>query len=83
MRVIVIAMCALGFVLPGFAADIAKPDQAPPAVPEPASVLENCAFVMTDCETCVVDEQGKPSCSSTGIACVPTKKTCLIRKKAE
>jgi hypothetical protein len=43
--------------------------------------FSNCAFVTNDCEVCAIDKDGKPQCSSTGIACVPTVKTCLILKK--
>jgi hypothetical protein len=55
-----------------------------PQTPDHASQAEdvlNCAFVTTDCETCVVDATGKPTCSSTGIACAPKVKRCLIPKK--
>jgi hypothetical protein len=52
-----------------------------PAVANTTDDTNNCTFVTNDCETCVVDATGKPSCSSTGIACVPMAKHCLIRKK--
>lgn len=83
MRTVMVMMLALGFAAPCFAADITQPAEAAPAKTEPLSTPENCAFFTNDCETCVVDADGKPSCSSTGIACVPAKTVCLIKKKAE
>jgi hypothetical protein len=63
-----------------WAADLITKDAVPAATP---AVLENCAFVTNNCETCVVDAAGQPSCSSVGIGCVVTEKSCLIKKKAE
>lgn len=38
---------------------------------------KDCAFATHNCEICVVEE-GKASCSSVGIACVPVRWSCLI-----
>jgi hypothetical protein len=76
--------CIMMFMIAGapavWAADLITKDAVPTATP---AALENCAFITNNCETCVVDVAGKPSCSSVGIACVVTEKTCLIEKKAE
>jgi hypothetical protein len=47
----------------------------------PVDELENCAFITNDCEVCTIDAKGQPACSSTGIACVPKQKRCLIPEK--
>jgi hypothetical protein len=77
-------LCIAMFMIAGapavWAADLITKDAVPAAtLAEP----ENCAFVTNNCETCVVDAAGKPSCSSVGIACVVTEKTCLIETKTE
>lgn len=66
------------------AADLVVPQAEPVKLSSPTAPkddLSNCAFITNDCEVCTVDANGKAFCSSQGIACVPTKRTCLIQKK--
>ncbi len=79
-HVLIAATCALGFSSIALAADMPKRE---PATPASSSGLEDCAFITNNCETCVVDAEGKAACSSAGIACVPTEKTCLIKKNPQ
>ncbi len=62
------------------AADVIQPQPVTLTEPSAGSDLQNCAFITNDCEVCVVEQDGKPSCSSTGIACVPARRWCLIKK---
>lgn len=48
---------------------------------EESSVLKNCSFITNNCEVCSVDQSGKVSCSSVGIACQPTVWGCLTDDK--
>ena len=61
-----------------FAADVpgAKIESDNTRLPK-AALPRDCAFVTHNCEICVVEE-GKASCSSVGIACVPMQWSCLI-----
>ena len=67
----------------GLAADVAEPKAEPASLAAPAQKddLSNCAFITNDCEVCTLDASGKAVCSTPGIACVPTSRSCLIRKK--
>jgi hypothetical protein len=76
---ILVALAVFASAVRASAADLPPPLQTP----KPDQGLEACAFITNNCETCVVDAAGKPSCSSVGIACLVTEKTCLIKKKAE
>lgn len=38
---------------------------------------EDCNFKTHECELCSMDADGKVICSSVGIACEPTKWSCL------
>ena len=65
-------------------AHFASAEDIPPAaninsetkLPE-GDTLNNCVFVTHDCELCTIAENDKVSCSSVGIACEPTKWTCM------
>ena len=46
----------------------------------PAQSSEDCAFMTHNCEMCSVDSDGKILCSTQFIACVPTKRWCLVLK---
>jgi hypothetical protein len=61
-----------------FAADVAgeKMESDNTRLPK-AELPKDCAFATHNCEICVV-EDGKTSCSSVGIACVPMRWSCLI-----
>lgn len=63
------------------AADVVTSEPAKLSVPVVGDDLKNCAFITHDCEVCTIAADGKSSCSSTGIACTPTKRTCLIPGK--
>lgn len=70
----ILAVCIVTAAIPANAADLVTTSTTA------SEEFANCAFVTNDCEVCTVSEDGAPQCSSTGIACVPTAKTCLIPK---
>jgi len=77
-----LACLALATASPSLAADAVLPaEPATLSAPAAGDDLKNCEFITTDCETCTVAADGKPSCSSTGIACTPTKRWCLVPGK--
>ena len=80
---VVAAVLVVGTGAQGVAADLVTPiiAPAPLASPQPKDDFPNCDFITNDCEVCTVDASGKANCSSQGIACVPTKRWCLIEKK--
>jgi hypothetical protein len=43
--------------------------------------LKNCAQATHNCELCVAGQDGHVTCSSVGIACVPTEWRCLTPAK--
>jgi hypothetical protein len=74
-RMVLVAVAVVTSALSAVAADL------PLQEPKPDQDFEDCAFVTNDCESCVVDADGKPACSSSGIACVVKERSCLIKKK--
>lgn len=79
---IMLACLLLAAAPPALAADAVPPSE-PATLRAPAEGDDpgNCQFITNDCEVCTIDAAGKPSCSSQGIACTPTRRWCLIPKQ--
>lgn len=85
------ALAAFLALTPAFA-DAPKPEPLPrPATTQPAADVAPPAFGARDpscqewsdgCQVCVRDAEGKPQCSTPGIACTPKATTCSLRKEA-